>query len=57
MGHAVKWLLEKIGEHELTLEPGMFVSSGTFVMPKPLEVCTYTSEFEGIGLVQFKVEV
>ena len=54
--HAVKWLLEKLGKHELTLEPGMFVSSGTFVMPKPLEVGTYTGEFEGIGSVQFKVE-
>lgn len=59
MGHpinAVKWLLEKLGEHELTLEPGMFVSSGTFIMPKSLEAGTYTGEFEGIGSVQFKVE-
>lgn len=59
MGHpvlAVKWLLEKLGEHGLTLEPGMFVSSGTFVLPKPLEAGTYTGEFEGIGSVQFKVE-
>ncbi|MBM6614522.1 fumarylacetoacetate hydrolase [Desemzia sp. RIT804] len=55
--HAVKWLLEKLGEHELSLEPGMFVSSGTFVLPKPLEAGTYTGEFEGLGSVQFKVEV
>lgn len=54
--HAVKWLLKKLGEHGLTLKPGMFVSSGTFVLPKPLEAGTYTGEFEGIGSVQFKVE-
>lgn len=58
MGHpvrAVKWLLEKLGQHGLTLQPGMFVSSGTFVLPKPLEVGQYTGVFDGIGSVQFTV--
>lgn len=54
--HAVKWLLKKLDEHGLTLKPGMFVSSGTFVLPKPLEAGIYTGEFEGIGSVQFMVE-
>lgn len=52
---AIKWLLEKLGQHDLTLEPGMFVSSGTFVLPKPLEVGQYTGEFEGVGNVQLTV--
>ncbi|MFJ7747623.1 2-keto-4-pentenoate hydratase [Peribacillus sp. NPDC097295] len=58
MGHPVKaltWLLEKLGEHGLTLEPGMFVSSGTFILPKTLEIGTYTGEFEGIGSVTLSV--
>lgn len=58
MGHpvlAVKWLLEKLGQHDLTLKPGMFVSSGTFVLPKQLEEGEYVGEFEGIGSVQLNV--
>lgn len=58
MGHpvkAVQWLLKKLAEHDLTLEPGMFVSSGTFILPKTLEIGTYTGEFEGIGSVQLTV--
>lgn len=53
--HAVKWLLKKLGEHQATLEPGMFVSSGTFVLPKPLEAGTYSGKFEGIGTVKLTV--
>lgn len=59
MGHpvlAVKWLLEKLGQHGLTLQPGYFVSSGTFVLPKPLEIGRYTGEFAGVGTVHFTVE-
>ncbi|WP_026695193.1 2-keto-4-pentenoate hydratase [Peribacillus kribbensis] len=58
MGHpikAVKWLLKKLGEHNLTLEPGMFVSSGTFVLPKSLETGIYIGRFEGVGEVTLTV--
>ncbi|MFJ7680076.1 2-keto-4-pentenoate hydratase [Peribacillus sp. NPDC097264] len=58
MGHplkAIMWLLEKLGQHNLTLEPGMFVSSGTFILPKTLEIGMYTGQFEGIGSVTLSV--
>ena len=58
MGHPIKaltWLLKKLGEHGLKLEPGMFVSSGTFILPKTLEIGTYTGTFEGIGSVTLSV--
>ncbi|MEK4947280.1 2-keto-4-pentenoate hydratase [Carnobacterium sp. FSL W8-0810] len=54
MGHPVKameWLLKKLGEHGLSLQPGMFVSSGTFVMPKELAAGTYKGEFDYFGTV------
>ncbi|WP_018664958.1 2-keto-4-pentenoate hydratase [Heyndrickxia acidiproducens] len=53
--HAVKWLLKKLGEQKRALEPGMFVSSGTFVLPKPPEAGTYSGKFEGIGTVKLTV--
>lgn len=58
MGHpvkAVEWLLVKLGEHGLSLQPGMFVSSGTFVMPKPLAVGTYKGEFDHFGTVTLTI--
>lgn len=58
MGHPVKameWLLKKLGGQGLFLQPGMFVSSGTFVMPKPLAVGTYKGEFEHFGTVTLTI--
>lgn len=58
MGHpvkAIKWLLKKLSTHNLYLEPGMFVSSGTFVLPKTLVTGIYSGEIEGIGTVLLKV--
>lgn len=58
MGHPVKgleWLLKKLGEQGLALQPGMFVSSGTFVMPKPLAVGTYKGEFDHFGTVTLTI--
>lgn len=53
--HALQWLVNELHGHGLALEPGMVVSSGTFVLPKPLEKGTYKGEFEGIGSVTLTV--
>lgn len=58
LGHpakSVKWLANELYNHDKTLRPGLFVSSGTFNLPVPLEVGTYTAEYEGIGRVEFEV--
>lgn len=58
MGHPVKameWLLKKLGEQGLTLQPNMFVSSGTFVMPKELAIGTYKGEFDYFGIVTLTI--
>lgn len=58
MGHpvnALQWLLGKLSQHGLALQPGMFVSTGTFILPKPLEKATYTGDFDGLGAVTIAV--
>ncbi|WP_241535941.1 2-keto-4-pentenoate hydratase [Indiicoccus explosivorum] len=54
--HAVKWLIEELHKHGLPLKKGMAVSSGTFILPKPLERGTYTAEYEGIGAAELVVK-
>lgn len=59
LGHpvkAVKWLLEKLAQHKLTLKKGMFISSGTFVYPEKLQKGVYEGKFENFGSVTFTVE-
>ncbi|NIK11687.1 2-keto-4-pentenoate hydratase [Alkalibacillus almallahensis] len=53
--NAVKWLVDALARNGQRLEAGMVVSSGTFMLPKPLEKGVYQADFERIGEV--KVEV
>lgn len=58
LGHPLKslqWLVNELHGHGLALEAGMAVSSGTFILPKPLEKGTYEGTFEGIGSVTLEV--
>ncbi|MER2175017.1 MAG: fumarylacetoacetate hydrolase [Carnobacterium sp.] len=58
MGHPVKaieWLLKKLSEQGLSLQPGMFISSGTFVMPQVLTAGTYKGEFDHFGTVTLTI--
>lgn len=53
--YAVKWLTEELAKHGLTVEKGMSISSGTFILPKKLEKGVYTASYEGIGEVSLNV--
>lgn len=53
--YAVQWLVKELSSHGLTLEKGMSVSSGTFILPKKLEKGVYTAAYEGIGEVSLTV--
>ena len=53
--HAIKWLAEELDSHDLTLQKGMAVSSGTFILPKKLEKGRYEVRYEGIGNVKLTV--
>lgn len=58
LGHpvnAVKWLAQALEERGEKLSAGRFVSSGTFILPVPLEVGNYRVEYEGVGTVELKV--
>lgn len=58
LGHpvnAIKWLAEELEGHGLKLERGLTVSSGTFILPKPLEKGRYEARYEGIGSVELIV--
>ena len=52
---AVKWLVLELDKRGKKLEPGMFVSSGTFIIPFALEVGTYTASYENVGSVSVEV--
>lgn len=59
LGHpvnAVKWLVNELSMHGMTLQKGMSVSSGTFILPKPLERGTYEASYDGIGTVTLEVK-
>ena len=53
---AVKWLISEIKKYNRSLKPGMFVSSGTFILPKPLTQGVYKAEYENVGNIEFTVE-
>ncbi|MDQ0159706.1 2-keto-4-pentenoate hydratase [Alkalibacillus salilacus] len=53
--NAVKWLIDALARNNQRLEAGMVVSSGTFMLPKPLEKGLYQADFERIGQVQVEV--
>lgn len=59
LGHpveSVKWLVEAIAEYDRKLTPGMFVSSGTFILPKRLEKGIYKAVYETVGEVKIEVQ-
>ncbi|MET3683204.1 2-keto-4-pentenoate hydratase [Alkalibacillus flavidus] len=49
--HAMMWLVDALAKRDKRLEAGMIVSSGTFMLPKPLERGRYEVDFAGIGSV------
>lgn len=53
---AVQWLVQKLQQHNLSIEAGMFVSSGSFGMPVALEMGTYTGKFQSVGEVSLTVQ-
>ncbi|ANU21155.1 hypothetical protein BBI15_13650 [Planococcus plakortidis] len=58
LGHpvnAIKWLATELEAHGLKLKRGLTVSSGTFILPKPLEKGRYEAKYEGIGSVELTV--
>lgn len=55
--HAVKWLVDALHNEGKMLTPGMFISSGTFILPVKLVTGTYTAEYENIGALTFEVTV
>lgn len=58
LGHpanTVKWLAEELAANGASLKKGMFVSSGTFTLPKRLEKGLYIASYDGIGEVALEV--
>ena len=58
LGHpanAVLWLAKELEKHGKKLKAGQFVSSGTFVLPEPLQQGRYQAEFENVGSVDLEV--
>ncbi len=53
--HAIQWLAAELESHGLVLEHGLAVSSGTFILPKPLEIGRYEARYEGLGSVELLV--
>ncbi|MDQ0429743.1 2-keto-4-pentenoate hydratase [Planomicrobium stackebrandtii] len=54
--HAVKWLANELAEHGLAIKKGMAISSGTFILPKPLEKGLYEASYGELGSVTLTVE-
>lgn len=59
LGHpvkSVKWLIKEIAVYKRTLKPGMFISAGTFILPKQLEAGDYEARYERVGTVKLTVK-
>lgn len=54
--HAVSWLSQELALQGKRLTKGMVVSSGTFILPKPLQRGTYKAVFGSLGEVILKVK-
>lgn len=52
---AMRWLVQELDKRDKKLEPGMFVSSGTFIIPIKLEIGTYTASYENVGAISVEV--
>lgn len=53
--HALKWLVNELAEHGLTVKKGMSISSGTFILPKTLERGLYEASYGELGSVTLTV--
>ncbi|ANU26556.1 2-keto-4-pentenoate hydratase [Planococcus versutus] len=53
--NAVKWIVEELASHGLSIEKGMAISSGTFILPKTLEKGIYEASYGEIGSVTLTV--
>lgn len=59
LGHpvnSVQWLAQELELKGEKLTEGLFVSSGTFVLPEYLKVGTYTAKYKGVGEVTLVVK-
>lgn len=54
--HAIKWLVNELAGHGLAVKKGMAISSGTFILPKPLEKGLYEASYGELGSVTLTVE-
>ncbi|WP_019413936.1 2-keto-4-pentenoate hydratase [Paenisporosarcina sp. TG20] len=53
--HAIKWLIDELAKSGRTIEKGMIISSGTFILPKVLQKGKYEARFKGLGVVSLNV--
>ncbi|WP_174614373.1 2-keto-4-pentenoate hydratase [Virgibacillus ihumii] len=53
--HAVEWLVKKLAENGRTIEKGMIISAGTFILPKKLQKGMYQVKFDKIGEASLNV--
>ncbi|SEP84720.1 2-keto-4-pentenoate hydratase [Virgibacillus subterraneus] len=53
--HAIQWLIEELAKKGRTIQKGMIISSGTFILPKPLEKGKYQVSFDRVGSVNLDV--
>ncbi|GAA0590620.1 2-keto-4-pentenoate hydratase [Virgibacillus siamensis] len=53
--HAVAWLVKELAKSGRTIEKGMIISAGTFILPKKLEKGTYRVKFDKVGEVSLNV--
>ncbi|MGP4105766.1 2-keto-4-pentenoate hydratase [Virgibacillus sp. L01] len=53
--HAIQWLIEELAKSGRTIQQGMTISSGTFILPKPLQKGKYQVSFDSIGSISLDV--
>lgn len=53
--NAIKWLVNELAGHGLTVKKGMSISSGTFILPKTLERGLYEASYGELGSVALTV--
>ncbi|MFB4167671.1 2-keto-4-pentenoate hydratase [Virgibacillus sp. JSM 102003] len=53
--HAIQWLIKELAKSGRTIQKGMIISSGTFILPKPLEKGKYQVSFDRVGSVSLDV--
>ncbi len=53
--HAIQWLIQELAKSGRTIQKGMIISSGTFILPKPLQKGKYQASFGSIGSISLDV--